>query len=146
MDSRLSTAYAIRAARISQIPGGAGGLVINLNEGGEPRWVQYPLVKPNPPPNDLSYVPSLMDIERKREAIINKYTTKPLETATTYTNVLDAERLNGQYTRVHKSALPDRNFPIIDTEKYPEPPILWETSIGAPSRLFHRSDGVKYIR
>jgi hypothetical protein len=146
MDSRLSAAYAIRAARIAMIPGGAGGLVINVAEGGEPRWEQYPLVKPKPLPNNLSYVPSLAEIAQRREAVINKYTTKPLETGTTYTGVLNASKLNEEYTRVKKSALPDREFPIIESEKYPEPPILWQTSIGAPSRLFNRSDGVKYIR
>jgi len=146
MDSRLSAAYAIRAARISMIPGGVGGLAINVAEGGEPRWETFPLQKPKPMPNDMFYVPTNMEIARRREAVINKYATKPLETATTFTGVLNSGKLNMEYTRVHKSALPDREFPIIESEKYPEPPILWQTSIGAPSRLFDRSDGVKYIR
>ncbi|AAC96893.2 hypothetical protein PBCV1_A526R [Paramecium bursaria Chlorella virus 1] len=146
MDSRLSAAYAIRAARISMIPGGVDGLVINYAEGGEPAWVQYPLKKQKPLPNNLCYTPTLEDIARKREAVIAKYTKQPLETGTTFTHVLNASHLNEQYTRVKKSALPDKEFPIIETEKYPEPPILWETTIGAPSRLFDRSDGVKYVR
>jgi len=146
MDSRLSAAYAIRAARISMIPGGIGGLVINVAEGGEPAWQQYPLEKPKPMPNNLSYVPTNMEIAMRREAVIDKYTKKPLETATTFTGVLKAGNLNEQYTRVKKSALPDREFPIIETEIYPEAPILWQTSIGAPSRLFDRSDGVRYTR
>ncbi|AGE48563.1 hypothetical protein PBCVAN69C_584L [Paramecium bursaria Chlorella virus AN69C] len=146
MDSRLSAAYAIRAARITQIPGGVGGLVINVAEGGEPRWEQYPLAKQKPLPNDLCYTPTLAEIAQRREAVIAKYTRQPLETGTTYTGVLNASKLNEQYTRVKKSALPDKEFPIIETEKYPEPPILWETTIGAPSRLFDRSDGVKYVR
>ncbi|AGE58476.1 hypothetical protein PBCVNY2B_716R [Paramecium bursaria Chlorella virus NY2B] len=146
MDTRLSAAYAIRAARIAMIPGGVGGLPINVAEGGEPRWEQYPLEPQKPQPNDLCYTPTLAEIAQKREAVVAKYTRQPLETGTTFTNVLDASKLNTQYTRVHKSALPDREFPIIETEKYPEPPILWETSIGAPSRLFDRSDGVKYVR
>jgi len=146
MDSRLSAAYAIRAARIAMIPGGAGGLVINVAEGGEPRWEMFPLAKQKPLPNDLCYTPTLAEIARKREAVVAKYTRQPLETATTFTGVLNASKLNEQYTRVHKSALPDKEFPIIESEKYPEPPILWETSIGVPSRLFDRSDGVKYTR
>ncbi|AGE57419.1 hypothetical protein PBCVNEJV4_606R [Paramecium bursaria Chlorella virus NE-JV-4] len=146
MDSRLSAAYAIRAARITQIPGGVGGLVVNVAEGGEPRWEQYPLAKQKPLPNDLCYTPTLAEIAQRREAVIAKYTRQPLETGTTYTGVLNASKLNEQYTRVKKSALPDKEFPIIETEKYPEPPILWETTIGAPSRLFDRSDGVKYVR
>jgi len=146
MDSRLSAAYAIRAARITMIPGGVGGIPINVAEGGEPRWETYPFEKPKPMPNDMSYVPTNMEIARRREAVIDKYSKKPLETATTYTDVLNASKLNEQYTRVHKSALPDKEFPIIESEKYPEPPILWQTSIGVPSRLFDRSDGVKYTR
>jgi len=146
MDSRLSAAYAIRAARITMIPGGVGGIPINVAEGGEPRWETYPLEKPKPLRTDMSYVPTNMEIARRREAVIDKYSKKPLETATTYTGVLNASKLNAQYTRVHKSALPDKEFPIIESEKYPEPPILWQTSIGVPSRLFDRSDGVKYTR
>jgi hypothetical protein len=36
------------------------------------------------------------------------------------------------------------NFDIIGSEKYPEKPILWETSIGVNSRQAGRSDGIKY--
>ena len=146
MDSRLSAAYAIRAARIAMIPGGVGGIPINVGEGGEPKWETYPFEKLKPMPNDMSYVPTNMEIARRREAVIDKYSKKPLETATTYTDVLNASKLNMEFTRVHKSALPDKEFPIIESEKYPEPPILWQTSIGVPSRLFDRSDGVKYTR
>jgi len=146
MDTRLSAAYAIRAARIAQIPGGIGGIPINVAEGGEPQWETYPPMKCDPIPTDMCYVPTSQDIAFRREAVIDKYTKKPLATSDIFTGVLDASNMNEQYTRVKKSALPDKEFPIIETEKYPEPPIVWQTSIGKSARLYRRSDGVRYTR
>jgi hypothetical protein len=65
----------------------------------------------------------------------------------TYTHVLgDNDIMNQQFTKVPKSYLTVDNFDIIGSEKYPSPPILWETWIGVNARQFGRSDGIRYRR
>lgn len=147
MNSRLSEIYNKRASEITMIPGGWYGIPINKFEGGEPVIVapiRGPPVKRLQ--TDMSLVPSTNQLATMRNTVITRYEKKPLETSTTYTGVLGAEKLNTQFTRVKKSALPDDNFDIIGSEKYPEPPVLWQTSIGAPARLFDRPDGNRYRR
>ena len=147
MDSRLSEIYNKRAAELTMIPGDWYGIPINKYEGGEPVIVapiQGPAVKKLR--TNMNLVPSTNELATMRNTVITRYTTKPLETATTFLGVLGADDLNSKFTKVKKSALPDDNFDIIGSEKYPEPPVLWQTSIGAPSRLFNRPDGNRYTR
>jgi hypothetical protein len=147
MNSRLSEIYNRRAAELSMIPGYWYGIPMNKFEGGEPAIVapiRGPPVKKVKTNMDL--VPSTGELVAMRNTVVARYTKKPLATTTTFTGVLGADKLNTQITQVKKSALPVENFNIIDTEKYPEPPVLWQTSIGAPSRLFNRPDGTRYTR
>jgi hypothetical protein len=147
MNSRLSEIYNKRAAEISMIPGDWYGIPINKYEGGEPviiAPIRGPPVKRIK--TTMSIVPSTNQLAVMRNTVITRYSTKPLETTTTYTGVLGADKLNTEFTRVKKSALPDDKFDIIGSERYPEPPVLWLTSIGAPSRLFNRPDGNRYTR
>lgn len=147
MNSRLSAVYNQRAADVTMIPGGWYGIPINKFEGGEAVIVEPihgPMIRKTK--TNMNFVPSTNELVAMRNTVITRYTTKPLETTTTFNGVLGADKLNTQYTRVKKSALPDDNFDIIGTEKYPEPPVYWKTSIGAPSRLFDRPDGDKYRR
>lgn len=147
MNSRLSEVYNKRAAEISMIPGDWYGIPMNRYEGGESSIVapmRGPSVKKIR--TNMGLVPSSSEIATMRETVINRYSTKPLERATTFAGVLGADNLNAEFTKVKKSALPDTNFDIIGSEKYPDPPVLWQTSIGAPSRLFNRPDGNRYIR
>ena len=147
MDSRLSEPYNIRAAQIRMIPGGAGGIPMNAFEGGEPAWTTLPM-KRIVPDADTSFcgVPTLEEIGRLRSHYVSKYETTPYAMDQTFTNTLGASKLNQQFTRVPGSYYDDKNFDIIGSEKYPEPPILWLTSIGVNSRQAGRSDGVKYKR
>ncbi|AGE56338.1 hypothetical protein PBCVNEJV1_551R [Paramecium bursaria Chlorella virus NE-JV-1] len=147
MDSRLSAAYNVRAARIAMIPGGAHGIPINMNEGGEWKVEIYPPAKMIPAPDTrFCGVPRLDSIAWLRERDVEKYSRVAFAQDQTYTNVLGASKLNQQFTRVPGSYYDTKNFDIIGSEKYPYPPILWETTIGADSRQFGRSDGVKYTR
>jgi ABC-type uncharacterized transport system permease subunit len=147
MNSRLSEIYNRRAAELSMIPGYWYGIPVNKYEGGE-----SVIVEPNKGlvlekvPTNMNLVPTTNDLVKMRDTVVTRYTTKPLATTTTFTGVLGADKLNTQVTQVKKSALPVDNFNIIDTEKYPEPPVLWMTTIGAPSRLFNRPDGNRYRR
>lgn len=147
MNSRLSEIYNKRAAELTMIPGYWYGIPVNKYEGGE-----SVIVEPNKGlmiekvPTNMNLVPTTNDLVKMRDTVVTRYTTKPLATTTTFTGVLGADKLNTQVTQVKKSALPVDNFNIIDTEKYPEPPVVWQTSIGAPSRLFNRPDGNRYRR
>lgn len=147
MNSRLSEVYNRRAAEISMIPGDWYGIPINKYEGGESvivapiRGPQVKKIRTN-----MNLVPSTSELATMRNTVITRYATKPLETATTFTGVLGASDLNSKFTKVKKSALPDDNFDIIGSEKYPEPPVFWQTTIGQPSRLFNRPDGNRYVR
>ena len=146
MDTRLSAAYNIRAAQITMIPGGAAGIVMNVAEGGESRWEQYPAPKQKPVDTGMCIVPAMSDIAMLREKCVEKYVTQPWEKGTTYTKVLNADKLNQEYSRVTGANYPDENFDIIGSEKYPEPPVYWQMFPGANSRQFGRSDGIKYRR
>jgi len=147
MNSRLSEIYNRRAAELTMIPGYWYGIPVNKYEGGE-----SVIVEPNKGlvlekvPTNMNLVPTTNDLVKMRDTVVTRYTTKPLATTTTFTGVLGADKLNTQITQVKKSALPVDNFNIIDTEKYPEPPVVWQTSIGAPTRLFNRPDGNRYRR
>jgi hypothetical protein len=147
MNSRLSEIYNKRAAELSMIPGYWYGIPVNKYEGGE-----SVIVEPNKGlvlekvPTNMNLVPSTKDLVEMRNTVVTRYTTKPLATTTTFSGVLGADKLNTQVTQVKKSALPVENFNIIGSEKYPEPPVVWQTSIGAPSRLFNRPDGNRYTR
>ena len=147
MNSRLSEIYNKRAAELSMIPGYWYGIPVNKYEGGE-----SVIVEPNKGlvlekvPTNMNLVPSTKDLVEMRNTVVARYTTKPLATTTTFSGVLGADKLNTQVTQVKKSALPVENFNIIGSEKYPEPPVVWQTSIGAPSRLFNRPDGNRYTR
>jgi hypothetical protein len=144
MNSRLSEEYNIRAARLAMIPGGVNGLVLNVNEGGEPRWKQFPAKKTKRTPTTMTAVPKLIDIARLREKYVKKYETHPYETGTTFTNVLGTKNMNAQYTRVPGAEYPDVAFDVIQSEKYPDAPILWRMFSGVNSRELGRSDAVKY--
>ena len=147
MQSRLSEVYNQRAAEISMIPGYWYGIPMNKYEGGEAVIVDPthgPMIRKTS--TNMNIVPSTNELAAMRNTVITRYTTKPLETATTFNGVLGADDLNSKFTKVKKSALPDDNFDIIGSEKYPEPPVMWQTSIGAPSRLFNRPDGNRYNR
>lgn len=147
MNSRLSEIYNKRAAELSMIPGYWHGIPVNKYEGGESVIVtpaDAPAVKKIP--TTMNLVPSTKELVDMRNTVVTRYTTKPLATTTTFSGVLGADKLNTQITQVKKSALPVDNFNIIDTEKYPEPPVLWQTSIGQPSRLINRPDGNRYNR
>ncbi len=147
MNSRLSEIYNRRAAELTMIPGYWYGIPVNKYEGGESM-----IVEPNKGlviekvPTNMNLVPSTKDLVEMRNTVVTRYTTKPLATTTTFSGVLGADKLNTQVTQVKKSALPVENFNIIGSEKYPEPPVVWQTSIGAPSRLFNRPDGNRYTR
>lgn len=147
MDSRLSEVYNKRAALLRMIPGGYSGIFVNTNEGGETNVsvTAKGMIK-KLPDTRMNLVPSGRDLELVREKVVNRYENNPLEISTTFTGVLGASDLNAQFTRIHKSAIPVKNFDIIGSERYPEPPVIWQTSIGAPSRLFGRSDAIKYSR
>jgi len=147
MDSRLSEVYNKRAAELSMIPGNWYGIPMNKYEGGEPAIAASicgPAVKKIT--TNMNLVPTNSELADMRNTVITQYTTKPYEMATTFTGTLGAEKLNSKFTKAKKSDLPDENFDIIGSEKYPEPPVLWQTSIGAPSRLFGRTDGKRYTR
>lgn len=147
MDSRLSEIYNKRAAELTMIPGYWYGIPVNKYEGGE-----SVIVEPNKGlmiekvPTNMNLVPTTNDLVKMRDTVVTRYTTKPLATTTTFSGVLGADKLNTQITQVKKSALPVENFNIIGSEKYPEPPVVWQTSIGASSRLFNRPDGNRYTR
>lgn len=147
MNSRLSEIFNRRAAELTMIPGYWYGIPINKFEGGESviaAPVKGPAVKKVK--TNMNLVPSTNELVAMRNAVVTRYTTKPLATTATFSGVLGADKLNSQITQVKKSALPVENFDIIGSEKYPEPPVLWMTSIGAPSRLFNRPDGNRYDR
>lgn len=142
MDSRLSGVYNKRAAELSMIPGDWYGIPMNKYEGGEPviiAPIRGPMVKKVK--TNMNLVPSNDELVAMRNAVITRYEKSPLETSTTFTGVLGASDLNSDFTRVKKSALPDVNFDIFRSERYPKPPVLWQTSIGANARLFDRPDG-----
>lgn len=146
MDSRLSAPYNERAASIRMIPGGYAGIPMNMYEGGEPVVEMIPKGAVQKVSSGTACTPSLADIARLREAAIKKYEKDPYAKGTTYTDVLKSSKLNIQYTKAKRSDLPDDNFDIIGSEYYFEAPVLWQTSIGEPSRLFGRTGGVKYKR
>lgn len=147
MDSRLSEAYNKRAALLTMIPGGYSGLIVNTNEGGEPNIsvTAKGMIK-KLPDTRMDLVPTGRELEMIREKVVKRYENKPLEISTTFSGVLNADKLNAQFTKIHKSAIPVENFNLIGTEKYFEPPVLWQTTIGDPARLFGRSDAIRYTR
>lgn len=147
MDSRLSAPYNIRAAAIRMIPGGAAGLPVNKFEGGEPAVEILPGKKMIPDPDTcICGVPRLIDIAQLREYDVQKYSRVAYAKDNTYTHVLGASNMNQKYTRVPGSYYDTRNFDKFTSELYPEPPIVWQTWIGANSRQMGRSDGIKYKR
>lgn len=81
------------------------------------------------------------DIARLREAELKKYRGH-LDT----TSFEALNKLNVKYTKAVKSQLPEENFDIIGSESHRETPVVWQTSIGEPSRLFGRTSGVRYSR
>ena len=80
------------------------------------------------------------DIAKLREAELKKY-RKHLDT----TSFEALNKLNIKYTKAVKSQLPEENIDIIGSESH-QPPIVWQTTIGANSRLFGRTSGVRYSR
>ena len=145
MNSRLSEVYNKRAAEVTMLPGGWYGVPLNKYEGGESVIVAPVRSKPvQKIKTDMGYVPTDRDIASMYRYVVNRHYTKPLETASTFSGVLGADKLNSQYTRIKNSYLPDINFDIIGSEKYPEPPVFWKTTIGQNSRLFDRPDGNVY--
>lgn len=147
MNSRLSEVYNQRAAKQTMIPGDWYGIPVNKYEGGESVIVAP--VRTTPVKTiltNMNFVPTTNKLASLSERVIDRYTTEPLEITKTFNGVLGADDLNSKFTKVKKSALPDVNFDIIASERYPEPPVLWETSIGKPSRLFDRPDGNRYTR
>jgi hypothetical protein len=147
MDSRLSAPYNIRAAKLAMLPGGAGGIPLNVREGGEPALKTLPAEKMIPAPDtNFCGVPTLANIGALRERDVKKYSRVAFAKDQTYTNVLGADSMNQQFTKVPGSYYDVHNFDIIGSEKYPDPPILWHMYVGANSRQFGRSDGVKYKR
>jgi len=129
------------------IPGGFAGIAMNTNEGGEPS-ISTPvkgMIKKNPNTN-MQLVPTTNELAIIREKVVKRYEKNPLASTSTFTGVLKAKTLNAKITNVKKSALPVENFDIIGSEKYFEPPVLWQTSIGLPARLFGRSDAIRYNR
>jgi hypothetical protein len=145
MDSRLGTVENIRAARVSMIPGGAEGIPIPENDDGRGG---YSIIKPKdrPVPKTKSDVPTTRDMLRTSEmraAAIEQ----PWYTDNAFTGVLCAgESMNGRYTRKPKSYNTVKNFPIIETEKYPEPPAYWQMFSGESSRNFGRTDALRFQR
>ena len=145
MDTRLSAPYNIRAAKLRMIPGGPGGIPMNKFEGGEPSVEILPREPALFNPNTCG-APRLESIGRLREYDVHKYEHKPYAVSQTFTGTLAGKTLNQEYTRVPGSFYDVRNFDIIGSEKYPYPPIVWQTWIGSNSRQFGRSDGIKYRR
>lgn len=144
MDSRLSSEYNIRAAKLRMIPGGAYGLAVNVNEGGES---DFTIIKREPVKSictNMDYVPTTEELVRMREFDVHMYENNPYETGSTFTDVLGANALNQQYTKIKKSDLSGRAFPIIETEKYPEKPAEWQMLSGLNTRFFGRTDAVRY--
>jgi hypothetical protein len=127
------------------IPGGAGGIPINKYEGGEPSVEIFPREK-LPKIGEVCGAPRLSIIGELREADVRKYEHEPYAVSQTYTGTLAGKKLNQEYTRVPGAFYDVRNFDIIGSEKYPDPPIVWQTWIGANARQFGRSDGIRYKR
>lgn len=148
MDSRLSEVYNKRAALLRMIPGGYSGVIVNTNEGGEPNVTVTAkgTIKKLPDTRMNLVLPTGRELGLIREKVVDRYKNNPLEVSTTFTGVLGASDLNTQFTKIHKSAIPVENFDVIGSERYPEHPVLWQTSIGATARLFGRSDAIKYSR
>ena len=145
MDTRLSAPYNIRAAKLAMIPGGFRGIPINRFEGGEPSVEIFPREKVVTD-KCVCGAPPLDAIGELREYDVRKYERTPYAVSQTYTGTLAGKKLNQEYTRVPGAFYDVRNFDIIGSEKYPDPPIVWQTSIGADSRQFGRSDGIRYTR
>ncbi|ABT16613.1 hypothetical protein ATCVMO0605SPH_549R [Acanthocystis turfacea Chlorella virus MO0605SPH] len=145
MDTRLSAPYNIRAAKLRMIPGGPGGIPMNRFEGGEPSVEILPREEIAPNMN-VCGAPRLESIGRLREYDVTKYEHVPFAESQTFTNTLAGPKLNQEYTRVPGAFYDVRNFDIIGSEKYPYPPIVWQTTIGENARQFGRSDGIKYRR
>ena len=145
MDTRLSAAYNIRAAKLRMIPGGAGDIPINKFEGGEPSVEILPREKVVPN-TCVCGAPQLSDIGRLREYDVEKYTRTAYAKSKTFTNTLAGTKLNQEYTRVPGAFYDTKAFDKFQSEKYPDPPIVWQTTIGVNSRQFGRSDGIKYMR
>jgi hypothetical protein len=145
MDTRLSAPYNIRASKIRMIPGGPGGIPMNTYEGGEPSVEILPREKVLFNPNACG-APRLENIGRLREYDVNKYEHKPYAVSQTFTGTLAGKKLNQEYTKVPGAFYDVFEFDRFTSEKYPDPPIVWQTSIGMDSRQFGRSDGIKYRR
>lgn len=145
MDTRLSAPYNVRAAKLRMIPGGAGGIPMNMFEGGEPSVEILPREKVVPDMN-VCGAPRLESIGRLREYDVYKYEHKPYAVSQTFTGTLAGKKMNEEYTRVPGAFYDVRNFDKFESERYPDPPIVWQTWIGANSRQFGRSDGIKYRR
>lgn len=146
MDSRVSAPYNIRAAQIRMIPGGPGGIPINSYEGGEPSVKILPIEMIPNKQEVICGAPRLSDIGATREYLVEKYTRTAYAKDNVFTGVLDTKNMNAQYTKVPGSYYETRNFDIIGSEKYPEPPILYNFYNGTPTRTLGRSNGIRYKR
>jgi ribosomal protein L34E len=145
MDTRLSAPYNIRAAKLAMIPGGYRGIPINRFEGGEPSVEIFPREKVVTD-KCVCGAPPLSAIGELREYDVRKYEHKPYAVSQTYTGTLAGKKMNEEYTRVPGAFYDVRNFDIIGSEKYPDPPIVWQTTIGIDSRQLGRTDGKRYTR
>ena len=145
MDSRLSEVYNKRAALLAMIPGGFGGIPMNVGEGGELNVTVPPIGRiQKPPSTHMNLVPGGRRLWAAREAAVDWYEKNPVGRAGTFSGVLGARKLNAEFTSVKKSDLPVQNFDIIASEKYPEKPVLQEMTIGIDARWIDRSAAVPF--
>lgn len=132
MDSRYSAEENIRAAQITYLPGGT--FAVPDNSFGTGKWAPVSVPFRRYPGNDQAYagrqVESILPL-----AVAATHSTDTYATLGLFDGVPDANPafMNQRVTSKRKSYLPPEQFSVF--QSYPDPPVVWKTSVGAPSRF-----------
>lgn len=132
MDSRYSVHENARAAALRYIPGGRS-VIVPDNDFGDGGWVAANL-KPGklaPPPR-----PGIPLEAISQASILATRSVGPNSIVPTFDGVQGATKLNQWVMSKRKTFLPPEQFSVF--QPYPDPPVVWKTMIGAPTRFDDR--------
>lgn len=139
MNSRLGTFENIRAAELTYVPGDAKpDLIVPDDRFGDGRWVVYanPFFRRDAA-GAFAASPS-GKIYREYETVAHRI--EPVAKVPTFEGVRDVDPafMDQRVVSKRKSYLPEEEFDKFGSETYPDPPVLWQTTIGDPGRFFGR--------
>jgi len=131
MDSRYSVRENARAATLSYVPSGAP-LIVPDNDFGDGGWVAANIKPERPTPPARPGIP--LDVFVRESTLATK-SLGPNSIVPLFDGVpgADPAYMNQWVMSKRKTFLPPEQFNVY--QPYPDPPVVWKTWVGAPSRF-----------